>query len=72
MSYAKDLHVDIKFENYGTELTANCPDEDNDMQITIKNPPVTGSAYAMFNMTLDRAQELGEFLIEHVKNARKQ
>lgn len=68
---AKSLYTDIKFENFGSELIANCPDEDDDIGLFIMDA-ATGGVYSKFNMTLDEAQELGEFLIEHVKNARNQ
>ena len=66
MSYATELHTGIEFENHGNRLIANCPDGDDEMSITIRNRLHTRTLYTM---TLDEAQELGEFLIEHVKNA---
>jgi len=68
MSYATELHVAIVFKNIaGYELIATCPDEDHDINIHIND-----TNESVYQITLDEAQELGEFLIEHVKNARNQ
>lgn len=67
MSYATELHTDIEFENNGYRLIARGPDEDYEISITIEDVNET-----THTLTLDEAEELGEFLIEHVKNARNQ
>ena len=60
----KNLYIEISFENYGHTLTARCPDEDDEMSITIEGATQTLSIY--------EAEKLGTFLIEHVKNAKNQ
>ena len=45
-------------------LMARCPDEDDQMSITVK-----GKYKSVFSLTLNQAKDFAEYLLEHVNNA---
>lgn len=59
-----DLLTEMTIKNYDTYLTARCPDEDDQMSITIKN-----RYRVTIGLTLDEAKELADYLNAHVQNA---
>ncbi len=62
----KELPVEITIQNFDTYLTVRCPDEDDQISITIKN-----RYRVTISLTLDEAKELADYLSIHVKNAIK-
>ena len=59
------LFVEMTIRDGNNYITARCPNEDDEMCITVKNK------YKVNHMlTLQEAEDLADFLIEHVKNAR--
>jgi hypothetical protein len=61
-----ELFTEISFENHGNVMKVSCPDEDNDMRISIKD-----ECYTSYCMTLDEAERLMKFLKAHIKEAKK-
>ena len=59
------LFVEMTIRDGNNYITARCPDEDDEMSITIKNKYKVN-----YMLTLQEAEDLADFLIEHVKNAR--
>lgn len=60
------LFTEMAINNYNTSITARCPDEDNEMCITIKNKYKVN-----FTLTLTEAEDFADFIKEHVKVARE-
>jgi uncharacterized protein (UPF0128 family) len=59
------LFVEMTIKDGNNYITARCPNEDDEICITVKN------RYKVNHMlTLQEAEDLADFLIEHVKNAR--
>ena len=65
-----ELPVSIELESGSIVLTANCPDEDDNIYIKIEDD--SEGIEIDFNFTLEEAQKLGEFLVNHSVNARNQ
>ena len=61
-----DSSVQYEFEKFECRMRINCPDEDDDMYIQIKD----GKRYAGFSLSLDEAEALANFIMGHVNNAR--
>ena len=58
------LFTEMTINNCDTSITARCPDEDNEMCITIKNKYKVN-----FTLTLTEANDFADFIKEHVKTA---
>jgi len=58
------LFTEMKINNGNTHIIARCPDEDDEMCITIKNRYKVN-----FSMTLQEAKDFADFINAHVKNA---
>jgi len=58
------LFTEMTIINYDPYLTARCPDEDDNMSITVKN-----RYRVTMSLTLQEAKDLSEYLNAHVQNA---
>lgn len=58
----------VQFElDFGIRrIRVNCPDEDDDIYIQVK----AGKQYAGISLSLDEAEQLANYILGHVKNAR--
>jgi len=67
-----ELPTEIVFLDGDYTLTAMCPDEhDEEMNILIEDCSESYLRKSNFGLTLDDAEDLGNYLISHVKNARE-
>ena len=60
-----ELPVEISFENCGDGLIVRCPNEESEMAVVI-----THSRNNFYSLCLDEAEELKDFLANHIKNER--
>ena len=58
------LFVEMKIWDGSSYLMARCPDEDEQMSITVKD-----RYKSIFSLSLEQAKDLAEYLLEHVDNA---
>lgn len=65
---AQELRVSMEIGIEERQIVVHCPDEDSEMSIIINEPE---GYRAVYTLDLDEAEEIGYFLIEHVKNARE-
>ena len=59
------LFVEMTIRSGNNYITARCPNEDDEMSITIKNKHKIN-----YMLTLQEAEDFADFLIEHVKQSR--
>lgn len=62
-----DTSVQKEIIKYGSAITVNCPDEDDDIYIKVKS----NRSYAGISLSLDEAEEVAKYIIGHIKIARK-
>lgn len=60
------LFTEMTINNCDASITARCPDEDNEMCVTIKNRYKVN-----FMLTLTEANDFADFIKEHVKAAKE-
>ena len=60
------LFVEMKITKGDSFIMARCPNEDDEMSITVKDRYKT-----VFSLTLDEAEDLSDYIKSHVKNARE-
>ena len=60
------LFVEMKIWDGSSYLMARCPDEDEQMSITVKD-----RYKSIFSLSLEQAKDLAEYLLSHVDNAIK-
>lgn len=58
----------LEFENHGNKMEVHCPDEDDEMTVTVIDEDA--GEPANYALTLDEAEELADYLLRHVKNSR--
>lgn len=68
MEKEKELPAVIEFENCGNEMRVGCPDEDSEVSVILNY----GKQQAVYSMTIEEAERLRDFLINHIENFKNQ
>jgi len=70
MSKILPNELELESEN-GSRIVVGCPDDDLRLYMTMRKRNYYGFRYSDYTLSLDEAEKLAKFLIDHVKRERK-